>query len=420
MSNTSKGSKSSYIGRKQMWSNDRVDRAFAEIERNFDAIASSHKEELEEAFIKPIHDRYPFAQNGITALIASMGSGKSYNYLKMISKSENLYDQPFYELVAICSTSAKFDRTVETYKPMIRKSKLVCIEDSMLLEWLNKYMRRILKYNSINEYIANDVVNDEMNRCFMKHSLMGNEGINLPKSYRITEDHQNKPTISYTLADDSGLLLSSNDKVEVIHTPYVKSKGNPNNYIIDSTIHGELRIDSSTYRTQYSDVKRISDNLHKKRLKYCSEKLAKYRWSSIPHRCLLILDDFASHPLLKSKESEMSRLLKKLRHFNINVIICVQTTKSILKDIKRTLSDIVLFPGVSYEDFMDLMKESPAGMFDRKKLYEEYTKLTNPHDMFVIHIKAGRIIIHEARMKENIAVAEGSNAIHIEYAPHQK
>ena len=62
----------------------------------------------------------------------------------------------------------------------------------------------------------------------------------------------------------------------------------------------------------------------------------------------------------------MCRLLKKLRHFNINVIICVHTEKSIPKDIKRTLSDLILFTGIGEEDFNDLIKESPAGIFDRK------------------------------------------------------
>ena len=108
---------------------------------------------------------------------------------------------------------------------------------------------------------------------------------------------------------------------------------------------------------------------------------------------MLVLDDFANHPLLRSKETEMCRLLKKLRHFNINIIICVQTVKSIPKDIKRTLSDIILFPGISEDDFMELMKESPAGMFDKKLLWSEYHKLKDPRIMFAIHIKAQKIII---------------------------
>ena len=124
-----------------------IDKAFEEIEESFKKIAQENKAELDAALIKPIHDKYPYAQNGICAMIASMGSGKSYNYLKAIAKQEVLDpSQPFYELVVICSTSAKFDKTVETYKPLIKKSKLVCVKDSDLLGWLNKYMRRILKY----------------------------------------------------------------------------------------------------------------------------------------------------------------------------------------------------------------------------------------------------------------------------------
>ena len=284
-----------------------IDKAFERIESNFKQIEQKNKVELEMAVIKPIHDKYPYSQNGVCAMIASMGSGKSYNYLKSIAKQEVIFDVPFYELVVICSTSTKFDKTVETYKPLITKSKLVCVKDSDLLDWLNKYMRRILKYNALINYVNSNMKepNDEMKRMIEKHRL-----------------------------------------------------------------------------TKFD-----------KRLKYVSDKLVKYNWSTYPHRCLLVLDDFANHPLLRSKETEMCRLLKKLRHFNINVIICVQTVKSIPKDIKRTLSDIVLFPGISEEDFMELMKESPAGMFDKKKLWTEYHKQTNPQTMFTIHIKAQKIVI---------------------------
>ena len=288
--------------------NDAIDKAFRCIDDNFRRIGEQHRDELEAALITPIHDKYPYAQNGICAMIASMGSGKSYNYLKSIAKQEVLFTNgPFYELVVICSTSARFDKTVETYKPLITKSKLVAVKDTDLLDWLNKYMRRILKYNSINHYVNSHLKepNEEMARLIDKH--------------RLTK--------------------------------------------LDKTI------------------------------KYISDKLVKYNWHTVPHRCLLVLDDFANHPLLRSKETEMCRLLKKLRHFNINIIICVQTVKSIPKDIKRTLSDIILFPGISEDDFMELMKESPAGMFDRKLLWSEYHRLKDPRTMFSIHIKAQKIII---------------------------
>ena len=298
-------------------SDSEIDRAFNEIEQNFSRLEQKHKKELDAALIKPIHDKYLFAQNGITALIATMGSGKSYNYIKSVCKQEVIFDEPFYELVVICSTSSKFDKTVETYKELIKKSKLVCVKDSDLLSWLNKYMRRILKYNAINDFVQSyfKKIPEELDRLFKKHGLAALDEENL--------------------------------------NPKKKTK----------------------------------------RLKYITEKLVKYQWKTVPHRCLLILDDFASHPLLRSKETEMSRLLKKLRHFNINVIICVQTCKSIPKDIKRILSDIILFPGIGLDDFKDLMKESPASMFDIKTLWNEYNALESQHDMFTIHLKAKKIVI---------------------------
>ncbi len=292
---------------------EKIEEKFREIDKLFDKLSAKNKVQLENAQIKPIHAKYPFAQNGICAFIAPMGSGKSYNYMKLAAQQEVLNDEPFFELIVICSTSAKFDQTVQTFLPSIKKSKIVSVKDTELLDWLNKYMRRILKYNSINEYINTNCknINEELMRLIMKHNL-------------------------------------ANKKPKV--------------------------------------------------MKYIINKLMKYNWRTFPHRCLLILDDFANHALLRSKETDLSRLLKKLRHFHINVMICVQTVKSIPKDIKRTLSDIVLFPGISQYDFEDLIKESPASAFDFKKLWDEYNKLKDPHATFTIHIKAKSIKIN---MKSN-------------------
>ena len=44
-------------------------------------------------------------------------------------------------------------------------------------------------------------------------------------------------------------------------------------------------------------------------------------------------------------------------------------TKSIPKDIKRALSDIVLFNGIGQENFFNMLKESPASVFDKKNLF---------------------------------------------------
>ena len=292
-----------------------IDRAFKEIDEEFDKV-QKHNKYLKHALLTPIHDKYPYAQNGITAMIASMGSGKTYTYLKLMKQQEVLFDDAFYELIVLCSTSNKFDATVNTFKPLIKKSKLVAIKDTDLLEFLNKYMRRILKFNSLNKYMSNRKdIDDEMNRLCEKH---------------------------------------------------------------------KLKLDSNKPK----DVEKV--------VRYIVSKIEKYQWRTFPHRCLLVLDDFASHPLLRNKENELPRLLKKLRHFNINVIICVQTTRSIPRDIKRILSDCILFPGISKDDFYDLMKEGPFGSFDNDECYDAYKGLTNKHDRMVFHIAANRIIMHKA------------------------
>ena len=91
------------------------------------------------------------------------------------------------------------------------------MKDKELLDWLNKYIRRILKYNTIVDFANSKFKepNDEIKRLFTKHRL------------------------------------SKEDKI----------------------------------------------------IKYITDKLIKYNWPSQPHHCLLVLDDFANHPLLKYKEN---------------------------------------------------------------------------------------------------------------------
>lgn len=292
-----------------------IEAKFRKIDEAFERIQAKNKRDLENAMIKPIHDKFLLAQNGIVGLIAPPGSGKSFTYLKLAAQQEQLFDDPFFELIVICSTSNKFDKTVEAFKDCIQKSKIVALKDTDLLDWLNKYMRRILKYNAIMKYIHSDLKNEseEIARLLSKH---------------------------------------------------------------------KFKVNGRQTEKQRYDM-----------IKYLASKLQKYGWVTFPHRCLLILDDFASHPLVRSKETEMSRLLKKLRHFNINVMICVQTAKSLSKDIKRICTDFILFPGLSETDFADLMKESMAGKFDRKELWKSYNALTNQHDSFRIHIYANKVVI---------------------------
>lgn len=307
-------------------SDNEIDEAFRNIDKQFDKISRANADELGYAQLKPIDSKFAYAQNGITAMIAPVGSGKSYNYLKIMAKQEAIYEEPFFELIVICSTSSKFDKTVMTFKEAIKKSKIVPVKDADLLDYLNEYMNRVFIYNCIMRFVMNGLPWDKIEKDY-------------------------------------------SDLLEL------------------------LRSHVGVY--SFKNAKTID-----KGLKWIVSVLNEYSWKTYPHRMLLILDDFASHPLLRSKETEMSRLLKKLRHFNINVIICVQTVKSIPKDIKRGLSDIILFPGISEIDFKDLLKEINMNFINHDELWNTYKQIDNQHTTITLHLNARRVIITNSTFKE--------------------
>ncbi|MBR2506471.1 MAG: hypothetical protein IKB70_06070 [Bacilli bacterium] len=292
-----------------------VDKKFKEIDKLMEKNNKNNKFNLDNASIEPIHPSFLWSANGIWAYIAVMGSGKSYSVMKTILQQESLSDEPYYELVVYCSTSNGFDQTVQTHQSSVKKSKLVFVQDTQLLDWVNKYIRRILKYNAINTLIFSEFkkFTDEMLRLKDKHRL------------------------------------TSNNKL----------------------------------------------------IKYIATKLVSYGWKTYPHRCLLILDDFASHPLVRTKESEMSRLLKKLRHFNITVNIIVQTTASLSKEIRRILSDVVLFRGVNEDDFKAFFKVVP-NTYDVKKLWNLYKSMKNRRDKMILHLSANKIVVDRYQDKIEI------------------
>ena len=128
---------------------------FKKVNDTFDKLQSKFGKHLEYSVIKPIHPEFQFAQNGITAFIAGTGSGKSYNYLRMIANSETLFPDPVFETIVICATAAKFDQTVKVYKQTIKKAKLIPIKDEDLLEYINEYINKSHLYNTIMNFIIN-------------------------------------------------------------------------------------------------------------------------------------------------------------------------------------------------------------------------------------------------------------------------
>lgn len=65
-------------------------------------------------------------------------------------------------------------------------------------------------------------------------------------------------------------------------------------------------------------------------IEYIARKLDKYGWAA----CLLNLL-LAGSPLLSMPNSELCRIITKTLHYNLTVIIAVQTTKFALRNNKR-------------------------------------------------------------------------------------
>lgn len=155
----------------------------------------------------------------------------------------------------------------------------------------------------------------------------------------------------------------------------------------------------SLYKYINSEGKKIDDEFkrlidkHKldndeKKLLYVAQKMMKYNTTKYPLNLLLILDDFAGHPLINKPDNELCRILTKTRHYNITCILAVQSTKFVIKNLKRICTDLILWKGVSWDDFYNLMRELPHN-FDVKRVWEEYRKLSDPHSKLVMNLYSG-------------------------------
>lgn len=138
----------------------------------------------------------------------------------------------------------------------------------------------------------------------------------------------------------------------------------------------------SIYRYVMSDFKKPDETMEQiirmnglntktKIIKYIANELNKYQTNRYPLNCLVVLDDFANNELLTNRKSKLHTYFTKTRHYNITFIIAVQTVKFVPKNVKRMLTDCVLYGGISEEDFIGLMKEL-SHPWNINRLFEEY------------------------------------------------
>ena len=123
---------------------------------------------------------------------------------------------------------------------------------------------------------------------------------------------------------------------------------------------------------------------------YLRQLMSTYGFTRYPSNTLLIMDDFAGHPLLSKVESPLARMLTKTRHYNITAILAVQTWRFVNLNFKRLCTDIVIWKGFSEEDFKNMLTQTPN---DRnwKELWAEYSSLPSPHSHLRLHINASTL-----------------------------
>ena len=151
--------------------------------------------------------------------------------------------------------------------------------------------------------------------------------------------------------------------------------------IMEQHVQAKMRY-YSIYRYVMSDFKKPDETMEEiirmnglntktKIIKYIANELNKYQTNRYPLNCLVVLDDFANNELLTNRKSKLHTYFTKTRHYNITFIIAVQTVKFVPKNVKRMLTDCVLYGGISEEDFIGLMKEL-SHPWNINRLFEEY------------------------------------------------
>ena len=116
-------------------------------------------------------------------------------------------------------------------------------------------------------------------------------------------------------------------------------------------------------------------------------KMKKYNVNRSVVPLLVVLDDFAGHKLIERKETPLARMMTKCRHYSCTFIIAVQTAKYVIKNIRRQATDMVVWAGLSEEDFFELMKEIQYS-YDKDALWIQYKQLKNQKDYLILNIKA--------------------------------
>jgi hypothetical protein len=221
------------------------------------------------------------------------------------------------------------DHTVQTnLDAKIIKTPVVQVKDTGLMTFLERHLKRKKKYYAMIKFLQQKQVNPTLQKSVDKHNL------------------------KFFVYD-------------------VKGK----------------KLPDSVPRASEQDVELVEKLNKPKLVAWILKKIEEYGVSRTVCPLLVVLDDFAGHPLLERKETPLARMMTKCRHYSCTFIVAVQTPKYVIKNIRRQATDVVVWLGLNQEDFFELFKEI-AFSYDVKALWEEYRNLPTQTSHLILNIKA--------------------------------
>jgi hypothetical protein len=315
---------------REMWISGDNER---KVEQILHDVELKNRAQLDNAKILPLSNDWPFSTNGLYIFIATAGSGKSRFIIKHIEMCDRVVDVGgYYSLICYCSTSGEMDATVQSHLESNNiHTPLIQIDDNNIMNFLARHLQRKKKYYAMIKYLQTDgkVINNTLRKSIDKHYLK----ILVPKRVN------NTPNINYSLKTNDDVITFE----EIVNKP--------------------------------------------KLISWILKKISEYGVTKVVCPLLIILDDFAGHKLIERKETPLSKMMTKCRHYSCTFIIAVQTPKYVIKNIKRQATDIVIWVGISQEDFYDLMKEI-AFSYNVEELWQQYKRLKTQTSHLILNIKA--------------------------------
>ncbi|EAX64605.1 hypothetical protein TVAG_565710 [Trichomonas vaginalis G3] len=145
------------------------------------------------------------------------------------------------------------------------------------------------------------------------------------------------------------------------------------------------RIIDKHHLRQYSgvyDMKRLTN--------YILSKLSKYPFKKYPSNTLLVCDDFAGKGLVSKADTPLANIITKVRHYHLTVAMLMQTWRFLALNIKRLITDFVIFQGFSRYDIELIWKQSGITL-PFEEIWEAYKSLISPRSYLEIHIMTNTI-----------------------------